>query len=116
MKRMVFISLPMSGIDDELVKANIERAKEAYLAITKLDISQVAFLNNFEDPATPPYNIQGDKRRIWYLGRALQVLSKCDEAIFGGKWKQAKGCMIEHEVCTMYKIPAISIEWSDYHG
>ena len=113
-KRVVFISLPMSGIDDELVKANIERAKEAYLAITKLDISQVAFLNNID--ADDNDSIDQHHLPVWYLGEALKKLSTCDEVFFWGNWRKARGCMIEHEVCTLYDIPAISIERSGYHG
>lgn len=114
-KRVVFISLPMSGIDDDLVRENIEKAKAAYLVITGLDISQVVFINNL-DCEKGPDSIDKTHLPTYYLGKALQKLAGCDEAFFWGDWKKARGCMIEHEVCTLYDIPTISVERSGYHG
>lgn len=108
-KKVVFISLPMSGLDDEAVWENIERAKEAYLAITKSDIHDVAFINNLKGEE-PPDNLPFDKKCVWYLGRALQTLSKCDEAFFWLGWRNARGCTIEYQVCNMYYIPIVSVE------
>ena len=116
-KRVVFISLPMSGLPDELVRSNIELAKEAYLAITKLDITHVAFVDNLNCPDPNdewPDTVGRD--HVWYLGHALEKLSKCDEAFFWLGWKKARGCMIEHEVCTMHNIPRISVEMEGCNG
>lgn len=110
-KRVVFISLPMSGIPDELIKADIERAKEAYLAITKLDILDVVFVDNLNCPDPNdewPDTVGRDN--VWYLGHAITKLSKCDEAFFWLGWHEAKGCIIERNVCDLYKIPVITIE------
>ena len=108
-KKVVFISLPMSGLDDDTVLENVERAKDAYLAITKSDIMDISFVTNL-NCGEPPEYLAFDKKCVWYLGHALQTLSKCDEAFFWLGWKKARGCMIEHEVCTMYRIPSISVE------
>ena len=110
--RVVFISLPMSGLDDDTIWENINRAKDAYLAITKADINDIAFVTNLNGE-DPPEGLSFDHQCIWYLGRALQTLSKCDQAFFWLGWKKARGCMIEHEVCTMYGIPRISVEVSN---
>lgn len=108
--RVVFISLPMSGYTDEIIKANIEHAKRAYLAITGFEASQVVFVNNM-DAANLAHEEMSEKQlRIWYLGHAISKLAACDEAFFWGDWKHARGCVIEHEVCSMYDIPRISVE------
>ncbi len=107
--RVVFISLPMSGIEDEQVKENIEHAKGAYLSITKEDISDITFITNLNGEEAPD-DLEFDRKCIWYLGRALQTLTKCDEAFFWLGWRNARGCIVEHEVCTMYHIPIVSVE------
>lgn len=108
-KKVVFISLPMSGLSDEVIKSNIEAAKAVYLSITKLDISQVAFVTNFNcsepDDTVDPY-----RRPIWYLGVALKRISKCDEVFFWFGWQKARGCQVEHDVCVQYNIPIIAVD------
>lgn len=106
-KHVVFISLPMSGIPDEVILQDIDSAKVAYLAITKRDIQDVAFVDNM-GCQMPVGTVQ--KEGVWYLGEALKLLSKCDEAFFWLGWRGARGCMIEHEVCMMYNIPTTTVD------
>lgn len=106
-KHIVFISLPMSGIPDDMIREDIQKAKNAYLAITKRDIQDVAFVDNMSCQM-PVGTVQ--KEGVWYLGEALKLLSKCDEAFFWLGWRRARGCMIEHEVCTMYNIPTTTVD------
>jgi hypothetical protein len=110
MKRAVFISLPMKGRSDEEVRTDIEHAKEAYLAITGFDISQVAFVNNLDAANIPPEEIAPERLGVWYLGHAFSKLATCDEAFFWLGWKKAHGCLVEHEVCTIYGIPVLAVE------
>lgn len=112
-KKVVFISLPMSGFSDEYVKANIEAAKTAYLAITKLDITQVAFVDNMDaEHLGKPDNMNYEC--VWYLGHALQKLAACDEAFFWFDWEKARGCQIEHDVCIQYGIPLMTVDTIGY--
>lgn len=112
-KKVVFISLPMSGFSDEYVKANIEAAKTAYLAITKLDITQVAFVDNMDaERLGKPDNMNYEC--VWYLGHALQKLAACDEAFFWFDWEKARGCQIEHDVCIQYGIPVMVVDTIGY--
>ena len=114
-KRLVFISLPMSGIPDKVVEANIERAQEAYLGITKLSRDQVTFINTMDNP-DPPEEVTKDKIGVWYLGHSLIHLSKCDEAFFWLGWHNARGCIIERNVCDLYKIPVITVEQEVFYN
>lgn len=112
-KKVVFISLPMSGYDDEHVRANIEAAKTAYLAITKLDITQVAFVDNLDaERLGKPDNMNYEC--VWYLAHAIQKLATCDEAFFWFGWEKARGCQIEHDVCIQYGIPLMTVDTIGY--
>lgn len=110
-KKVVFISLPMSGIPIEIIEKNIEKAKEVYLAITDMDINNVAFINNLDCEGSSDYMGIDEKRMsIWYLGRAIQKMPCCDEAFFWIGWENARGCKIEYNVCKLYDIPILSVE------
>lgn len=108
-KKVVFISLPMSGFSDEHVRANIEAAKTAYLAIEKLDITQVVFVDNMDTERLGSPN-DLNYECVWHLGHALQKLAACDEAFFWFGWRDARGCQVEHDVCLDYNIPLISVD------
>ena len=109
-KKVVFISLPMSGFSDKYVKASIEIAKAAYLTITKLDITQVAFVHNHDCTMIGHSEMDQNHLAIWYLGEALKRLAECDEAFFWLGWREARGCQIEHDVCIRYGIPLVAID------
>lgn len=117
MKKIVFISTPMSGKTDEEIRANIEKAKAKYLELTGEDIRNVSFINNLdmgeralnaekEDAKNSGAEFIEPKRmNMWYLGIALNQLSYCDEVIFYPEtWVHSKGCQIEHEVCSKYQV------------
>lgn len=108
-KKVVFISLPMSGIPDDIVRASIEQAKGVYLSITNLDISQVVFVDTMNNPDPPEY-VKDDQKGVWYLGHSLTHLAKCDEAFFWFGWRKARGCQVEHDVCVTYGIPMTVVD------
>lgn len=112
-KKVVFLSLPMSGFSDEHIRAHIELAKTAYLSLTKLDITQVAFVDNLDaGQLGKPNDLKQDG--VWYLGHALQKLAACDEAFFWFDWEKARGCRIEHDVCIQYGIPTMDVDTIGY--
>lgn len=118
-KKSVFISLPMSGREDEEIQKDIADAKKQYLMETGLSENDVYFYNNLDGGKTalrferdlaeehganwiaPPE----DKMSLWYLGIALNNLAYCDEAIFYGNWQGARGCLVEYDACVRYDIP-----------
>ena len=119
MKKVVFISVPMSGRDEKDILKDIEDAKRLYLDRTGMGIHDVAFNNNYatgrigldfkrkdaEDHGTiwiPPKN-----ERLWLTGGALKWLSYCDEAVFYGDWQNSKGCTVEKAACDAYGITTI---------
>ncbi len=112
-KKKVFISTPMSGKDEALIKRSIQLAKRSYCRKNKISARDVDFYNNLEEvkclEKRNDVTIEDAEmilhKPVAYLGIAIQVLSACDEAIFTRGWKDARGCRIEHEVCVQYGIP-----------
>jgi hypothetical protein len=104
MEKRVFISLPMSGLDMITICENIASAREEYLNRNSSDTQNVIFVDNCACRRPPEY-LPKEKYGVWYLGHAIVKLSWCDEVFFYGNWKEARGCLIEHEVCERYDIP-----------
>lgn len=105
--KLVFISLPMSGKTDLEIAENLSEAKKAYMRRMP-EKQTVQFCHNFQpDIRAEDNGARNGLEGVWYLGRALEMLSKCDEAYFYGEWGGAKGCRIEYEVCKLYGIPFI---------
>lgn len=44
---------------------------------------------------------------LWFLGKSLEVLSDADVAYFASGWKEARGCIIEHDSAIAYGIDTI---------
>jgi len=44
---------------------------------------------------------------VKYLSRSIDKLADADIAYFGGDWKEARGCKIEHEIAIAYGIQTI---------
>ena len=113
-KKVVFISLPMSGVNDVLVQAHLVDAKDYYLRKTGMDIHDVAFVSNITCPPPPkcpfPDLLPSAYDPLWYLGQAITKLAVVDEVIFYPGWHGARGCRIERKVCHEYDIPFMDME------
>lgn len=46
---------------------------------------------------------------VFFLGLSLQFLSQADLAVFAQGYENARGCVIEREVCDKYGIPAVTM-------
>lgn len=103
--KVVFISLPMSGRKDEDILKDLGEIRKAYLD-KKPEKELVAFCHNLNpDIRAEDNGAMEGKEGVWYLGRALEMISKCDVVCFCGDWRNARGCQIEYEVCRKYNIP-----------
>ena len=103
--KTVFISLPMHGKSNIEIATSIVLAKRAYIRTAK-KTDLFRFCHNFQpDIRAEDNGAQIGKEQIWYLGKAIEMMSKCNEVFFYGDWKNAKGCIIEHEICEKYGIP-----------
>lgn len=97
----VMISQPMTGLSDEEVIAVRNRAKEKLL-----DAGYVHIMNGFwcNDASIEDQMHKNGVLHtgISYLGKALEILSKCDAVYFCKGWENSKGCRIEHETAVLY--------------
>lgn len=44
---------------------------------------------------------------LWFLGKSLELLADADIAYFASGWKEARGCIIEHDSAIAYGIDTI---------
>ncbi|MGL5715035.1 MAG: DUF4406 domain-containing protein [Paraclostridium sp.] len=99
--KKLFISQPMRGLTDkEILKAREEIRTRAEEVIGE----PVELINSFIEDYPGEIN---KHIPIWYLGKSIQFLSEADVAYFGGDWKNARGCKIEHEIAKEYGLDRI---------
>ena len=99
--KKIFISQPMRGLtDEEILKAREEIKKNAEKVIKE----PVELIDSFIEDYPGEIN---KHIPVFYLGKSIQFLSQADIAYFGGDWRNARGCKIEHEVAKQYGIEII---------
>lgn len=99
--KKLFISQPMRGLTDE----EILRAREEIRFRAKQVVGEpLELIDSFMEEYPGEIN---KSIPVWYLGKSIQFLSQADIAYFGGEWRNARGCRIEHEVADKYGIKII---------
>ena len=99
--KKLFISQPMrDSTDDEILK---EREK-LRLKVEQVIGEKLELINSFVEECPGEIN---KHIPVYYLGKSILFLSQADIAYFGGEWKNARGCKIEHEVAVQYGITTI---------
>lgn len=99
--KKLFISQPMRGLsDEEILKAR----EEIKLRAEKTIGEPFELIDSFISEYPGEINKQVP---VWYLGKSIQILSQADVAYFGGDWRNARGCKIEHEIAKEYGIEII---------
>lgn len=96
------ISQPMRGkTDQEIVETRNKAA--SYLKTLGYDIIQTVF-----DLDEDWLRFTGCKQiPVRYLGESLNAMSLCDAVYFCDGWEKARGCLIEHEVASLYGLVCI---------
>ena len=92
----LFISCPMNGLTDEMIKANREKMHK---------IAEIVFDQELE--VIPSYISQdppeGAMAPMWYLGRSIQLMSEADYYIgVNMPYGYSNGCVIENDVAVTY--------------
>lgn len=96
--KKLFISQPMKDkTNDEILK---EREKAIAAAREYLG-EDVEVIDSFFKDA--PH----DAKPLWFLGKAIELLSTADAAYFAKEWDNARGCKIEHDCAVAYGINVI---------
>ena len=97
--KKLFISCPMNGLTDEMIKANREKMHK---------IAEIVFDQKLE--VIPSYIVpagevpEGAMTSMWYLGRSIQMMSEADyyigvDALYNCDYP---GCVIENNVAHNY--------------
>ena len=91
----------MRGLTDE----EILKAREEILIKAEKKIGEpVELIDSFIEDYPGEIN---KHIPVFYLGKSIQFLSQADIAYFGGDWRNARGCKIEHEIAKQYGIEII---------
>lgn len=96
--KKLFISQPMKNKTNEQILA--EREKAVQIA-KELIGDDVEIIDSFFKDA--PH----DARPLWFLSKAIELLSTADVAYFAEGWDEARGCKIEHICAVEYYIDRI---------
>ena len=97
--KKLFISCPMNGLTDEMIKANREKMHK---------IAEIVFDQKLK--VIPSYIVptgevpEGAMPSIWYLGRSIQLMSEADYYIGVNDFYDYDylGCVIENNVAHNY--------------
>lgn len=95
----IFISQPMKGKNEteiETIRYNAKAFLEEYF---KQDIDLGGLLVSQAQKAS--------NKSVDILGQAVSLLADCQIAVFVDGWQKARGCLVEHQVCEYYGIPAL---------
>lgn len=96
--KKLYISQPMKDkTNDEILK---EREKAIAAAREYLE-DDIEVIDSFFKDA--PH----DAKPLWFLGKAIELLSTADVAYFAKGWDNARGCKIEHDCAVAYGINMI---------
>lgn len=94
----IFISQPMNGLTDDEIK---KKRQEIVKSIAENTPSEINVIDSFME------NAPHDASPVWFLGKSIEYLSKADMAYFALGWEKARGCIIEHAICSLYHIPIV---------
>lgn len=100
--KKLFISQPMRNRTDEEIIA--ERGNIVKEIKEKFNNEDIEIIDSFI-----PYAPSEDIKTIplWYLGKALMLLSNADIIYFAKGWEYNRGCRIEHTCAIEYGIDNI---------
>lgn len=111
--KFVFISLPMSGKTDKEIGHRLcsinGAVKAACVAKFGWKFDEIKTIDNFwdhdriEDSSFMPVK----KDSVFYLGGAIQKMSRADAVYFDEGWEHANGCNVERFVALKYDIPVL---------
>lgn len=104
----VFISQPMKDKTEKEIQDQRKRIEDYIRSEVNYDVEIIdSYVQDAPDECNP----------VFFLGLSLQFLSQADLAVFAQGYENARGCVIEREVCDKYGIPAVTmLEGSEQNG
>lgn len=94
----VFISQPMARESEEKIKKERQRIIDSIVSEFG---EEIEIIDSYFEGAP------ADVRPLWFIGKAIELLSTADMAYFAPGWKDARGCRIEHKAAEEYGIEII---------
>ena len=102
--KKLFISQPMNGKTNDEILAVREKA----IASAKRELGEeVEVIDSFFKDAPV------DAKPLWYLAKALELLSTADVAFFAKGWEEARGCRIENTCAIEYGIELVIEDYTE---
>lgn len=96
----VFISQPMKDKTEKEILDQRKRIEDYIKSEVNEDVEIIdSYVQDAPDECNP----------VFFLGLSLQFLSQADLAVFAQDYENARGCVIEREVCNKYGIPAVTM-------
>lgn len=101
--RRLFVSQPMRGkTEDEIIEARDKAIERLSRRLNEgFEVAESYFTED------EPKDVKNSG--VYWLGKSLELLSKCDLALFIGDWWEYRGCRIEREVARTYGIEITEI-------
>lgn len=93
----LFVSLPMNGLSDDEIRANMAEAKEAAERIIG---QQVVLIDTL-------FDLPGGTHCLVYLGESLKKMAEANVVYFHKGWEKARGCLLEHMAASAYGMDII---------
>ena len=100
--KKVFISQPMRRKSEAEIKAVREEIVK-FLG-KKFGTQGFTVIDSYHPEWAEELKAGSDKR-VFFLGKSIQMLADADYAFLADGWSEFDGCLIEHDVCRLYKIP-----------
>lgn len=96
----VFLSQPMANRNKEEIMR--EREKMAQFAKNLYGLTDISVINSYFG------EIPHENTALWSLGESIKLLGTADIVFFAPRYKDARGCLIEHHCAEKY-----NISWCD---
>lgn len=97
----VFVSQPMRGRSEDAIDRERSMIMDALPSMLgESDILEIPKLSRV---------VSSSNRPLCCLGMSLQDLSNADVVVFAPGWRDARGCIIEHAACLLYRIPYVEV-------
>ena len=107
----VFISQPMNAKSEEEIKAVRQEAIDTIEAAYPTE--EIQIIDNYFEDYSPEIEYDDSETfhvPVKYLAKSIELLTFANLAYFCEGWEYARGCKIEHEVCTAYGITVMEKE------
>lgn len=113
--KYVFVSLPMSGKTDKEIGHRLcsinGAVKKACVDKFGWKWDDILTIDNFWDQVQPDHvglpDFDVKNSRIFYLGGALQKMSRAHAVYFDEGWEESEGCQVERLTALMYHVPTL---------